>query len=64
MQASISYSSNEAFYEPAKAVEMAAALQAHDDNDGWVYKAIPVSAKWSKIEILDEEGQHVAFWSM
>jgi len=48
-------------YAPAKANELAAALQAGDD-DGWTYTAIhdPKGTGYSYIAIYDEDGEFIS----
>lgn len=63
MKAVLNHAAQEAFYDHGKAAEIAAVLSA-EESDGWSYAAVKVSEKWSKVEIKDEDGQHVAYWSL
>ena len=63
MKAVLNHAAQEAFYNHDQAAAIAAGLAA-EESDGWSYAAVKVSEKWSKVQIKDEDGHHVAYWSL
>ncbi len=51
-------------YPPEKAEQIAAELNAQDDD--WTYKVDhdPKGTGYSRIKVYDEDGEFVAYWSI